>query len=75
MAAIEYAELRDPQSLAPVPDVLEGPALLALAVHFPKDPDGRGEPVRLIDNRVLEPGSPADAPRRVGSSPVLEERP
>ena len=73
-AEVEYVELRDPQSLALAPDVLDGPTLLALAVHFPEDPDGRGNPVRLIDNRVIAPGSPADAPRPVGSSPVLEER-
>jgi len=53
-ARIDYAELRDPGSLAPAPARLDGPALLALAVFM--QPDGsEGEPVRLIDNRVLHP--------------------
>lgn len=45
-ARLEYAELRDPDSLCEV-DVVEGPTLLALAVWV-------GD-VRLIDNRVLMP--------------------
>jgi pantoate--beta-alanine ligase len=49
-ARLEYAELRDPQSLEEVAAVGEGPALLALAVWVGG--------VRLIDNRVLVPGGP-----------------
>ncbi|MCP4036921.1 MAG: pantoate--beta-alanine ligase [bacterium] len=52
-AALDYAELRDPDSLAEAPPQLDGPTLLALAVHFAPDPDGNGADVRLIDNRVL----------------------
>lgn len=58
LAQIDYAELRDPETLAPAPAVLEGPVLLALAVVFDA-PEGEGAPVRLIDNRVLDP-SPVD---------------
>jgi pantoate--beta-alanine ligase len=54
-ASADYAELRDPESLAPAPPTLSGPALLALAVKFGSDPDGQGSEVRLIDNRVLLP--------------------
>jgi pantoate--beta-alanine ligase len=50
-AEVDYAELRDPETLAPAPERLEGPALLALAVRF-RAPDG-GAGVRLIDNRIL----------------------
>jgi pantoate--beta-alanine ligase len=46
-ASVEYAELRDPESLEPAPSRLEAKALLALAVNFPG--------ARLIDNRVLHP--------------------
>jgi pantoate--beta-alanine ligase len=53
LARIDYAELCDPDSLAPAPGRLESPALLALAVFFePSDPDS-GSLVRLIDNCVL----------------------
>ena len=52
-AALDYAELRDPDSLAPAPAELQGTTLLALAVHFSPDPSGAGAPVRLIDNRLL----------------------
>jgi pantoate--beta-alanine ligase len=48
---LDYAELRDPESLEPVPPVLAGPALLALAAFFPAAEPGAE--VRLIDNRVL----------------------
>jgi pantoate--beta-alanine ligase len=48
-ARLEYAEVRDPDTLALVEEV-GGPALLALAVWV-------GD-VRLIDNRVLVPGGP-----------------
>jgi len=58
-ATLDYAELRDPESLAEAPQQLEGPTLLALAVHFSPDPDGRGADVRLIDNRVLVAGDDA----------------
>jgi pantoate--beta-alanine ligase len=51
LAELDYAELRDPSTLEPAPDVLEGPVLLALAVRFPCR--GGRAPVRLIDNRVL----------------------
>ncbi len=57
-AEIDYAELRDPESLAPAPPVLRGPVLLALAVRF-QTSDGPGC-VRLIDNRVLEPETAAE---------------
>jgi pantoate--beta-alanine ligase len=50
LAKIDYAELRDPETLAPAPERLAGPALLALAVFFPK---AAGDSVRLIDNCVL----------------------
>ncbi len=53
LATIDYAELRDPNTLAEAPKQLVGPVLLALAVHFAPDPDGQGALVRLIDNRVL----------------------
>jgi pantoate--beta-alanine ligase len=46
-ARLEYAELRDPETLEEVADV-RMPALLALAVWVGG--------VRLIDNRVLLPG-------------------
>lgn len=52
LGEVEYAELRDPQTLEPAPDTLSSPTLLALAVRFPT---GDGGPVRLIDNRVLHP--------------------
>ncbi len=52
-ARIDYAELCSPDSLEPIPEPLAGPALLALAVHFSPDPDGRGCDVRLIDSRLL----------------------
>jgi pantoate--beta-alanine ligase len=52
-AEIDYAELRDPASLAPAPARLEAPTLLALAVVMLPQDAGAAEPVRLIDNRVL----------------------
>jgi pantoate--beta-alanine ligase len=51
LARLDYAELRDPETLAPAPERLAAPALLALAAFLPRR-DGQGE-VRLIDNRVL----------------------
>jgi pantoate--beta-alanine ligase len=63
-ARVEYAELRDPETLEPV-ERLEDRALLAVAVWI-------GE-VRLIDNAILErgsvivePGAPAGLASRVG---------
>ncbi len=53
-ARVDYAELCCPDSLEPAPEQLAGPALLALAVHFSPDPDGRGADVRLIDSRLLQ---------------------
>jgi len=53
-AEIDYAELRDPDTLETAADLLAGPTLLALAVRF-RARDG-GSDVRLIDNRVLTPG-------------------
>jgi pantoate--beta-alanine ligase len=50
-AELDYAELRDPETLAPAREPLAGPVLLALAVRF-RTPDAA---VRLIDNRVLRP--------------------
>jgi len=47
LARLEYAEIRDPDSLTEV-DVVSGPALLAVAVWVGG--------VRLIDNRILSPG-------------------
>lgn len=54
-AEIDYAELCDPETLAPAPERLAGPALLALAVRFAPLPGGAAPVVRLIDNRVLVP--------------------
>jgi pantoate--beta-alanine ligase len=55
LARLDYAELRDPESLRPAPAEISEPTLLALAVHFAPDPDGQGGAVRLIDNRLLQP--------------------
>lgn len=60
-AALEYAELRDPESLDPAPAQLAGPTLLALAVRFPAASGPRG--VRLIDNTVLQPAAPKEETR------------
>ena len=55
LADLDYAELRDPMTLALAPETLTGPTLLALAVAF-RSPDGDPKKgVRLIDNRVLTP--------------------
>jgi pantoate--beta-alanine ligase len=54
-ADLDYAELRDPDSLEPAPGTLAAPTLLALAVRFPRGEGRDGEDVRLIDNRVLLP--------------------
>ena len=58
-ADVDYAELRDPATLAPL-DRVEAPALLALAVRFPA-PRAASGTVRLIDNRVVVPRT--EAPR------------
>jgi pantoate--beta-alanine ligase len=50
-ARLDYAELRDPESLAPAPERISRPTLLALAAFLPRA-DGQGD-VRLIDNCVL----------------------
>jgi pantoate--beta-alanine ligase len=55
-AELDYAELRDPETLAAI-ERIESPALLALAVRFPAPRAASGS-VRLIDNRVLVPHSP-----------------
>ena len=55
LARIDYAELRDPTSLAVAPERIDGPVLLALAVFLPAQGGGDGAFVRLIDNRVLQP--------------------
>ena len=52
-AQLDYADLRDPESLENAPETLAGATLLALAVNFTPDHDGAGADVRLIDNRVL----------------------
>ena len=54
-ARVDYAELRDPDSLAAAPACLTGPVLLALAVWFAPAEGREGASVRLIDNRVLRP--------------------
>jgi pantoate--beta-alanine ligase len=54
-ARVDYAELRGVDDLALAPAEISEPSLLALAVHFAPDHDGRGAEVRLIDNRVLRP--------------------
>jgi len=53
LARLDYAELRDPDTLAEAPACLAVPTLLALAAFLPSS-DGEGD-VRLIDNRVLRP--------------------
>ena len=59
LAELDYAELRDPESLEPAPPRLAGPTLLALAVRFPVASGPRD--VRLIDNTVLLPAAPREA--------------
>ncbi len=54
-AEIDYAELCDPETLAPASGRLTAPTLLALAVRFVPLPEAGGPAVRLIDNRVLCP--------------------
>jgi len=52
-AVVDYAELRDPDTLEPAPARLEAPTLLALAVFLRPAAGGPDPGVRLIDNRVL----------------------
>ena len=54
-ARIDYADLRDPESLEPAPERIDGPVLFAVALQFEPDPDGEGQAVRLIDNRLINP--------------------
>jgi pantoate--beta-alanine ligase len=54
-AEIDYAELRDPESLEPAPARLERDTLLAVAVHLAPAEGSSDPPVRLIDNRILRP--------------------
>jgi pantoate--beta-alanine ligase len=61
-AKIDYAELRDPETLAECA-LIEAPALLAVAVRFPAPRAASGE-VRLIDNRVLLRRRDAEDPPR-----------
>ena len=56
-ATIDYADLRDPQTLEIAPETLDGPTLLAIALQFEPDANGEGAAVRLIDNRLLNPSS------------------
>lgn len=51
-ACVDYAELRDPGTLEPVPARIGRETLLALAVRFPARSEASAS-VRLIDNRVL----------------------
>jgi pantoate--beta-alanine ligase len=53
LAEIDYAELRDPDSLELAPEHLEAATLLALAVFMKSPERGEGDAVRLIDNRLL----------------------
>jgi pantoate--beta-alanine ligase len=53
LARLDYAELRDPETLAEAAATLVAPVLLALAASWPGRA-GEGD-VRLIDNRVLRP--------------------
>ena len=54
-AEIDYAELRDPESLEAAPPELARATLLALAVFIRPPGAAAGTTVRLIDNRVLHP--------------------
>ena len=54
-AELDYAELRDPETLHASTAQLRAPTLLALAARFPAAGGGPNARVRLIDNRVLCP--------------------
>jgi len=62
LAEIDYAELRDADSLANAPATLDAPVVLALAVFFEPGDPSQGSRVRLIDNRVLHPRHAREAP-------------
>ena len=57
LGTVDYAELRDPDTLELAGEQLTEPTLLALAVRFPVE-SGDAH-VRLIDNTVLRPRSSA----------------
>ncbi len=61
-ATIDYADLRDPETLIDVTTIAR-PTLLALAVRFPAPRAASGE-IRLIDNRVLQLQHNAEDPPR-----------
>lgn len=61
---VDYAELREPRTLALAPAEIEGDVLLALAVHFCCEDEDPSRRVRLIDNRVLHAGPVRTAERR-----------
>jgi len=71
LARIDYAELRDPESLEPAPAILGDATLLAIAMQFEADPDGQGAPVRLIDNRVLLSAAATSTTRDASSRKAL----
>ena len=48
-ALLDYAEIRDPETLEPIA-IIDRPALAVLAVYFGT--------TRLIDNTILSPGEP-----------------
>ncbi len=74
-ARLDYAELRDPESLEPAPPRLSGPTLLALAVFFPPQSGAAAEPaVRLIDNRVLLRRPESAVPHEESASPRGSQR-
>ncbi len=54
-AEIDYAQLRNPETLEPAPASLGAATLLALAVRFRPDSGSARAALRLIDNRVLHP--------------------
>jgi pantoate--beta-alanine ligase len=55
LAVIDYAELRDPDTLEPTAAELSGPVLLAMAAYLHPPEAGQGAGVRLIDSRILRP--------------------
>lgn len=77
LARIDYAELRDPETLELAPATLGDTTLLAIAMQFEADLDGQGAPVRLIDNRVLLSATAAAAnpPSATPNASTREARP